>query len=231
MCSACNEIIKRLVTIYIQSLYSSLINRILASIHEKKETGTHGLGRFIRKGAIDVSPLDCDRRDLAGSWSFCVVGIVLRHVVSFVLRREGRAGSGEDADEERDGDGDDNLAEATAAETDDHLVHLFPARTRHYRLFSSVWSVHCETECEVRAANVRGEISQRNDVVLIPEVKSKGDTCPRLDKVRRKRRTREYCFFYLRNETDAFCFLSLIRKRFPYLMQIVLLQFKPKRFP
>lgn len=192
MCSVCNEIINKLIATNSQIL----INRILTSIHEKKETGTHGLGGFIGKGAIDVSPPDCDRRDLAGGRSFDVVGIVLRHVVCVVHRREGGAGSGEDADEERDGDGDDNLAEATAAETDDHLVHLFPARTRHYRLFSSVWSVHCETECEVRAANVRGEICQRNDGVLIPEVKSMGDMCQRLDKMRRKRRNRYY-FFYL----------------------------------
>jgi len=107
-------------------------------MQEQKETGTHGLGGFIGKGAIDVSPADCDRCDFSGGRSFGIFRTVLQRIVGVVFRRESRAGSGEDTDEEGDGDSDSELAEATAAETDDHLVHFFPAKTCHYRPFSSV---------------------------------------------------------------------------------------------
>lgn len=106
-----------------------------------EKIGTHGLGGFIRKGAIKVVPSDCDRCDLAGGRSFAVVGIVLRHiVVIIVLRQEGGSGSGEEADEEGDGDGGEDLAEATAAEASDHLVHLFPAKNHHFRLYCTLHS-------------------------------------------------------------------------------------------
>lgn len=110
---------------------------------QRKET--HGHGRFIRKGAIDVVPADCDRRDLSGGRrSFTVVR---RVIVVVVIRQEGGAGGGEDANEEGYSDGDDYLTEATAAEAGDHLVHLFPAKTTHYRyrlLRSSVSTVGTE---------------------------------------------------------------------------------------
>lgn len=111
---------------------------MLGNIQEQKETGTHGPGGSIVEAAIDATPSDCDRCDLSGARSFGIIRTVLQRIVEVVIRRESRAGSGEDADEEGDCYSDSDLAEATAAEINDHLVHFFPAKTHHYRLFSSV---------------------------------------------------------------------------------------------